>query len=448
MKAAILTTGDEVVTGRIVDTNEAFIARQLDDLGLDITENRAIPDDSDKFLSTLLELVANNDIVVVTGGLGPTEDDLTAKTVAQLLDCELVYQEDAVKRIKERYAKRGLSVTDIALKQALYPQDAKPILNSIGMAVAFRIDYQQIPLDDIALDGAVFCLPGVPAEMKDMMEKAVLVWVKEFLDRNNISKPLAAEFFIYGLPESVITKKYMDSGLATDKMRFAINFKEGIADVRLFPDFLPDTYSEDTNVDIVKKKSSVKKEQDWFDPRKIRKTMDKIYKGHLLPERFQTLSDMAHHFLIEENKTISFVESCTGGGLAYKMTDRPGASKYLKQSFVTYSNESKKKLVGVDPKTLEKYGAVSKQTVQEMAIGLLHVSGSDFAVAISGIAGPDGGTAEKPVGTVCIGIAQKGIGKKPKHLVKDYLFPGNREMVRLFSIQSALYQLLRFWKKL
>jgi nicotinamide-nucleotide amidase len=415
-----------------VDSNKAFMAQKLDEAGVIISEIITIPDDPDKLLKWAAYLVKHNELVLVTGGLGPTEDDLTAQAMADWLDSPLVRHPEAEARIKERYGHRGLEVTDIALKQSIYPEKAEPMINQIGLAVAFRLDYATIS-EAIAEDavvnrqGALFCLPGVPAEMRDFMEREVVPWLGGSLP---VQVP-SVEFFVFGLPESVITARYRESSLPMERLRFAINFREGIADVRLFANA-----------------EGGSKPPPWFDRKAFEEEIRRIYHGYLLPPPYRTLIELFHDVMSESAKTVSLAESCTGGGLAYKITSMPGSSKYFDRSFVTYSNESKMELLGVFADTLEQFGAVSQQTVKEMVTGVLHHAQSDYAMAISGIAGPGGGTEDKPVGTVFIGAGERRDEGEPRLLVKEYHLPGNRDMVRLFSVQRALFLLLRLIKKI
>lgn len=432
MQAAIITTGDEITTGRVVDSNKAFMAQKLDEAGVTVSEIITIPDDRDKLVQWTAHLIKQNDLVLVSGGLGPTEDDLTAEAIADWLGSPLVRHPEAVAHIEKRYGHRGLQVTDIALKQSNYPQKAEPLINQIGLAVAFRVDYATV-IENVSAEavlnnhGALFCLPGVPAEMRDFMAREVIPWLGE--DRR--SGVQSVEFFVFGLPESVITARYRESSLPTKQLRFAINFYEGIADVRLA------ATTEDDG-----------EPPPWFDKDWFEAEIRRIYHGYLLPSPYRTLIELFHDVMSHSDKSVSLAESCTGGGLAQKITSMPGSSKYFDRSFVTYSNESKVDLLGVSAATLERFGAVSQQTVKEMVSGVLSRGQSDYAMAISGIAGPGGGTDDKPVGTVFIGAGEKRDEGEPRLLVKEYHLPGDRAMVRLFSVQRALFLLLHLIKKI
>lgn len=416
MKAAILTTGDEIVTGRIVDTNEAYIAEFLDKQGIQVMENRAIRDDKKKLIRTLLELISEVDLIVVTGGLGPTLDDITAETVASLQGCSLERYPKSVKKIHERYEQRKRKVTDISLRQAEYPESCTPLCNPVGLAVGFRMDFLYLPPNMRRDEGAAFFFPGVPQEMKRMVSEYLNPWIL----RQNFKKKDLYEFFLFGLPEAVIAEKIESSDVDLNKFEFSISFKDGIADIRLHRD----------------QAISAQERRD-FDAE-----MQKLFSKYLLPEDASSFADLVHRTLIKHKKSLALAESCTGGWIAKTLTDRPGSSAYLRQGWVSYSNESKTELLSVDASLIKKYGAVSEEVVQEMLRGALKSSGCDFSIAVSGIAGPDGGSREKPVGTVYIGVAARDKafldGGNFTGSVKLYNFPGDRDRVRLQSVQQSL----------
>ncbi len=415
MRAAILTTGDEIVTGRIVDTNEAYIASVLDRLGVHVVENRAIRDSRDKLKQTLSELICECEVVIVTGGLGPTLDDITAEAVAQMMGSPVVHHEPTLRKIDQWYQKRGRKLVPASLRMAEYPQEALPLENPAGMAIGFQVDYAKLK-GVTNHNGAVFFFPGVPTEMRAMVAQHLEPWISN----QNFSQKGIFEFYLFGLPEAMIADRIESDQFDLGRYEFAISYKEGIADVRLVRD---EGFSSDERASL-------------------RSAVQQLFAEFLLPEGVTSFQELLHRELIQRNQTLAIAESCTGGWICKILTDRPGSSLYLRQGWVTYSNESKERELGVASSLIAEQGAVSEPVVVAMLRGALREARTDFAIAVSGVAGPDGGSPEKPVGTVFIGAASRHPHPEGSIVVKRFQFAGDRDRVRLQSVQQALEQ---FW---
>jgi len=387
MLAEIITIGDEILIGQIVDTNSAFIAQKLNAIGVRVKQISSVSDDRQHILNALAEAHQRADIILITGGLGPTKDDITKKTLAEYFGVGLIENKDALQNVENIFRRlRGVSETllDVNRQQALVPENCEVILNANGTAPGMWFNYQ----------GKVYMsMPGVPHEMMYLMEEAVIPKLKA-----NFNLPFIIHKTILtaGEGESYLAEKIADieNDLPT-YIKLAYLPKLGQVRLRL------SGYGED--------EALLKNEIESF----AKRLVERVGRSVVAQEDIALEKAILNH-MAERELTLSTAESCTGGYIAHLITQHAGSSKVFFGGAVSYSYELKESILGVKNETLWQYGAVSQETVTEMVQGALLNFKSDYAIAVTGIAGPDGGTPEKPVGTVWIGVAnaQKMITKK------------------------------------
>ena len=407
VNAVILSTGDELTTGKVVDTNSTFIADRLFAAGIKVAAVLKVGDDSGKLLWAFARARELGDLVIGTGGLGPTADDLTTELVAEFLGCKLTLDESVAAGLRKRFAERGFTWTENNLKQALFPEGATILANPLGTAPGFRVSLGE--------DKSLIWLSGVPQEMIATFNTTVMPWVTA--QRGQESEILAAAFKIHGLTESKLDDlvKPLDLG-AHAKLSFRAHF--------------PDLTLRLTV-------GSGAKQQEIF--AELREEMRRILGTHVYAEGDFTLEEVVGRLLLESNQTLALAESCTGGLISHRITRIAGSSAYYFGGAVTYANEAKVKCLGVQPTTLEKHGAVSEQTALEMSRGIREKIGADIGMSVTGIAGPSGGSPAKPVGTVWISIAAE-----KYHEARPWHFHGERERILLGASQAALNWLRLF----
>jgi len=405
--AVILSTGDELTTGKVVDTNSTFIADRLFAAGVKVAAVLKVGDEREKLHWAFRQARELGDLVIGTGGLGPTADDLTTELVAEFLGCKLMLDETVAAGLKKRFAERGFTWTENNLKQALFPEGATIIPNPLGTAPGFRVSLGE--------DKSLIWLSGVPQEMTAMFNATVMPWIAA--QRGPAAKILAATFKIYGLNESKLDflVKPLDLG-AHAKLSFRAHFPD--LTLRL-------TVS-----------GGAKLEETFA---KLRDEIRRILGTYIYVEGDAALEEVVGRLLLEKKQTLALAESCTGGLISHRITRIAGSSAYYFGGAVTYANAAKMKFLGVQPATLEKHGAVSEQTALEMSRGIREQTGANIGLSVTGIAGPSGGSAEKPVGTVWISIA----GEK-RHEARCWQFHGERERIILGASQAALNWLRLF----
>ena len=397
MRIELLCSGTELLRDK-VNSNTVLVAQRLSSLGLHLAQITTVGDDAGDFEAALASCLRRSAVVLTSGGLGPTFDDLTRECVSKVLKRPLLFSKKILKQIGGR--------------QAYLIRGARPILNRTGTAPG-----QIIPLGKKTL----ILLPGPPRELLPMMDSAVLPYLKKTYPHAS-SKTLVLH--VFGFPEShidemirpVVDRKWSQDGLT---VTFGILAHRSIIDVK--------ATVQGKSPSAVKTLSG-----------KIRKSLYGILGPKIYGEGEETLESVVGRMLKKKGKTLSLAESCTGGLIASKITNVPGSSDYLLEGLVTYSNAAKTRLLGIKPDILRRYGAVSEPTALKMARGALTRSGSDWAVPVTGIAGPSGGTKEKPVGTVCFGIASK----KGARAFTEKLF-GDRNQIRERAALSALDALRR-----
>jgi len=373
----IITIGDEILIGQIVDTNSAWMGQELNKEGFQIFQITTVPDDENQILEAVDLAFKRADIVLVTGGLGPTKDDITKQTLCKYFQTKLVFNQGVIDTINELFVNRPFVLNELTYGQANVPESATIIQNKRGTAPVTWFDKGEKVL---------VSMPGVPYEMKWIMSNEILPRLKE---RFHTPSLLHKTVLVYGIPESSLAIKLTDwENELPAFIKLAYLPSPGMVKLRM-TGFLPDR-KELVNA-IGEQLTSLRS----------------ILGTTILAEEDIPVEVLIGNLLKEKHLMLATAESCTGGNVAHMITSVAGSSAYFKGSVVAYSNEVKQNLLGVSPSTLEEFGAVSQEVVEEMAKGALVKLKADIAVSVSGIAGPDGGTEEKPVGTVWIGVCTK-----------------------------------------
>ena len=372
----IITIGDEILIGQIIDTNSAWMAVELNKAGFEVAQISSIHDDAALIKKTLTDALKRADIVLITGGLGPTKDDLTKKTLCDFFDAELVFDESVLKNIENVFRGRNFVINELTRNQAYVPKNCTVIQNKVGTAPIMWFEKE---------NKIIVSMPGVPYEMKMSMTEEVIPRLQKYFNPNQII--LHKTIQVYGIGESILAEQIADW--------------ENSLPENLHLAYLP-------NYGIVKLRISGKGEDELLLESEINQEIEKL--TNILGESIIAYEDKSIEQLLGEKLqirglTISTSESCTGGNVAHKITSIPGSSDYYKGSVVSYSNEVKMNLLNVSKDDLDSFGAVSQPVVEQMAIGARDLLHTDLSVSVSGIAGPGGGTKEKPVGTVWIGVA-------------------------------------------
>lgn len=408
MKATVITIGDEILIGQIVDTNSAWIGQQFNAVGVKLHEIISCGDDASQIVSALDRARLTSDIVIMTGGLGPTKDDITKNTLVKYFNTELELNEELWQKMKAIFEKRGLQVLEMNRSQAMIPKDSVLLPNERGTAQGMWFER----------DGKVFIsLPGVPHEMKHLIQQQVLPRLKERFEFPQISH---ATIMTAGAGESVVANKLADFEAqlpAHIKLAYLPNL--GVVKLRL------SGYGSG---------SEVQSEVSFQKGKMIEMLGNLVY-----AEGEESLEENIGKLLSRRKETVSCAESCTGGYLSHLFTSVAGSSAYFEGSVISYSYDVKENTLGVKKETLQQFGAVSEECVTEMLQGLLSTMKTTYGIAVSGIAGPGGATADKPVGTVWIAV-----GSKEKITAKRFQFFTSRaENIKVFS--NAALNMLRLF---
>ncbi|HOS72964.1 MAG TPA: competence/damage-inducible protein A [Bacteroidales bacterium] len=403
MKAWIITIGDELLIGQTVDTNSAFIGAELSKAGFDIERKISIHDRRDDILQTFRGINPDVQLLICTGGLGPTSDDITKQTLCEVFDTRLVPDREVLTRVEEMMSRRGFPMNENNRLQAMVPENCRVIPNEMGTAPGMLFEK----------DAAMFIfMPGVPFEMKHMMTEHVIPILKE---RFNTQSIIHKNIMTYGAPEALLAEMLsaFESALP-EELSLAYLPSSGVIKLRL-------TASG-------KDRGMLEKIIGEQVAKLYQKIPDLIY-----GEDEKPLEKVVGELLAERKQTLSTAESCTGGKIAQMLTSVVGSSAYFMGSVVAYDNSVKRKLLGVPGELLDKHGAVSEEVVTAMAEGVRRVTGTDYSVATSGIAGPDGGSPSKPVGTVWIAVSSdKGT------VTEKYVYGSDRHQNILRSSNAAL----------
>jgi len=408
--AEIISVGDELLIGQVENTNASWMARQLNDSGIKVIRINTISDDRLQIISALTEAGKRAEVILITGGLGPTRDDITKEVLCEFFDSKLVFNEDVFRHIQELFQQRGYDVNRLNRSQAEIPSNCLPIPNHHGTAPGMWFEKE---------NKIYVSMPGVPFEMQPMMTNHV---IPEVLKRFSTGAIVHRTLLTQGIPESILAQTIEEwERKIPDNIKLAYLPQPGMVRLRL---------------------SAYGKNRETLQ-QQIEKESEKLMA--LIPEVIfgydeDTLEAIIGKLLIEGAQTLSTAESCTGGYLAHLITSVPGSSAYFRGSVVAYANDIKEHHLGVHADTLKEYGAVSKPVVMEMADGVRKRFATDYAIAISGIAGPDGGTPEKPVGTTWIALAT------PQNIITGvYKLGENRQRnIR----KAALAGLGMLWKEI
>lgn len=376
MIAEILSTGEEIRSGATVDTNSAYIAQALEKSGIEVVRHNCVGDDMDAIAMTLREIGRRAQTAVVTGGLGPTVDDLTAAAAARAAGVELVLNSAALEAMQAYFKARNRMMTPSNEKQALLPGGAECLLNPVGTAPGFSLKIGKC---------LFFFLPGVPFEMRKMMADSVIPRL-EALQGKAREYAVTRTITTFGLTESATGEKLagFDGAFSDIKLGFRVKFPE--IHIKLYGS----GHNESALADRLEAASN------WV----IAQLGERV-----LSVEGDSMETVIGRLLKQKRASVAVAESCTGGLISHWLTNVPGSSDYFLFAGVAYSNSAKMNVLEVSPATLQKFGAVHEETVKEMASGVKRIAGATYGLATSGIAGPDGGTDEKPVGTLCIGLA-------------------------------------------
>jgi nicotinamide-nucleotide amidase len=409
MEAAIVTIGDEILIGQVTDTNSVWISRQLTSMGVHIYEMVSISDTGEHITQTLDRLIGKVDLVLMTGGLGPTKDDLTKDVLAEYFGGQLVVNKEVLAVIEDFFQKRGRTMIESNRRQALVPDNCRVLTNNHGTAPGMWFTRNRTH---------VISMPGVPYEMKPMVMEQLLPVMGTQM---GVPVLVHKTIMTHGVPESYLAEIIgeWEEGLP-DCLKLAYLPRPGIVRLRL------------TATGLCADKAD----------QLLQEKIDALQK--IIPNNIYGFEDMlleeATGILLKEKKlTLSTAESCTGGNIAKLITSVPGSSAYFKGSLIAYSNELKISGLSVDPALIEKHGAVSREVVEAMAKGAIAELDTDLSVSTSGIAGPDGGTKEKPVGMVWIAVVWK-----EKVISREFRFGGDRELI----IEQASIQAIGMLRKI
>ena len=402
MRAEIISVGTEILLGDIVNTNTQFLAKELASIGIEVYRQEVVGDNQDRLLGILEEALNRSDMVITTGGLGPTNDDLTKETACKFFNMDLELHQESLKALEEYFFKMGRKITESNYKQVYFPKEAIVLPNPNGTAPGAILEKN---------NKYIVILPGPPREMKPMY----LNHVKPYLIKKGEGIIESKVVRVLGIGESMAAeklKKFIENGVN--------------------PTVAPYAKEEDVIFRITAKAESQKEALKLIEP--VKNQIEEILGQDVYGEGEETTIEMVvGDLLIKNNLKISTAESCTGGMIASRLVSVPGISDVFLEGAVTYANEAKVRTLNVKEETLKKYGAVSEETAREMAEGMAKRTGSDIAVVTTGIAGPGGGTKEKPVGLVYIGLYYKG-----EVYVYKNVFNGNRQKVRTKATVTAL----------
>jgi len=409
MNAIIINIGNELLNGHTINTNAAYIARKLSEIGINVIETIVITDNEQAILNAISNAYSKADIAICTGGLGPTTDDITKKAICQYFNVSMVFDELIWQHIQQLFAKRNINISDKNRSQAEIPYGATILTNKIGTAPGLVLTKEHFTF---------IALPGVPFEMQHLIDEEVLPYL---IQQHRLIPPFIQTLMFTDISESLLAEKIdkWDKKLREHNIQIAYLPQPGIIKLKLFTPVL----TAEQNIVM----------EDF-----IRFVQEKLndflaYIGDM------PFAKLIGELLIEKQATVATAESCTGGYIAHLLTSIPGSSAYFKGSIVAYSNEIKIKSLNVPSNVIIQYGAVSQEVVETMAKEVLKKFCTDFAIAVSGIAGPNGGSDEKPVGTTWIAVASKNVIRSQK-----FIFTSDR----LRNIERASISALNMLKKI
>jgi len=407
VKVEIITIGDEILIGQIVDTNSAWIAKELNKSGFELAQITSVHDEASHIVESLNMALKRADVILFTGGIGPTNDDITKQTLCAYFGSKLVFNESVLKNIEKLLSTRpNFILNDLTRAQAMVPENCTVIQNTVGTA----------PITWFEKDGKIIVsMPGVPYEMKQAMSTEIIPRLQDYF---NTPVLLYKTVQVYGFPESTLALKIADweNGLP-ENISLAYLPNSGIIKLRLSglsDDLLELEFTMNQHID----------------------QLSQLLGNAIVAFEDIPIEQLVGNILTVQGKMVSTAESCTGGNIAHCFTSIPGSSKFFKGSLVAYSNDLKTNILQVSPDDLEKYGAVSQQVVEQMVTGVRKLLKSDVAIATSGIAGPTGGTDEKPVGTVWIAVCSEDV-----LLSREFHFGSIREQNIIRATQASILML-------
>jgi nicotinamide-nucleotide amidase len=404
-RAAILSTGDEITTGKVVDTNSNYIADKLIEAGVDVVAVLTVGDVAERIVWAWQQALAQADVIISTGGIGPTADDLTTELVAKVAGVGLFFSEEVAEKIRRVFASLNRPMPENNLKQARFPVGSVIISNHLGTAPGYRLD-----LDTPHGRKHLIILPGVPREMKPMMEETVLPWLRDMRGGGDVF--LTRTFQTFGISESGLDELVAGT-VREEEGRLA--FRASFPQISMRVTVHGDANEVEARLEELSNR--------------IRARIGTFVYG----EGEVTMEEVVGRLLKERNKTLSIAEACSGGLVSHRLTNVAGSSAYFQGTIVAYSDAAKTSLLNVNPETLYRHGAVSEEAVREMAVGVRDRLGTDIGVAVTGIAGPGGGIPDKPVGTTCLALATDGT-----LVSRRYQLWGNREWIKMLISQLVL----------
>ncbi len=402
MVVELISVGTELLLGNIVNTNAAYLAEQCANCGLSCFYQTVVGDNEERLQETVKQGLKRSDILILTGGLGPTDDDLTKEVVAKAMKKKLVEDSKARDMIQTYFENRGLEITENNWKQAMVPEGAQVLYNHNGTAPGLIVE---------SGEKCAILLPGPPNEMKPMFEE----YVADYLKSKN--------------PEVIVSTTVKLCGIGESKVADMIR---DILENQSNPTVAPYAKTGEVHLRVTAKAADTKAANKLIKP-VVKQLKTRLAEYIYTTDENTTLEKAVVDLLVANNLTVSTVESCTGGMVAARLINVSGVSDVFKMGHITYSNKAKKKILGVKKRTLEKHTAVSAEVAKEMVKGVELVSKADVCISVTGLAGPEGGTEKKPVGLVYIGCSLKG-----KETVQEYHFNGNREKVRESATAAAL----------
>ncbi len=406
MNAYIITIGDELLIGQTIDTNSAWMGQELNKIGIWVKRRMAIGDLPEEITSALHEALQQADVILITGGLGPTKDDLTKHVLCKYFGGELVMNEEVLQQVTQMFASRNLPMLDVNRLQAMVPNNCTTLINKSGTAPGMLWHHQ---------NKIIVSMPGVPFEMQHLMQTHILPLLLQKSDTQILHQTLVTA----GIGESFLAKQIeaWEDALPPN-MKLAYLPSLGMVKLRLT---IRGDKNEDLQMPLLQQFEALKK----------------LVSEYLFADNDEPLEQTISKLFLQKKITLSVAESCTGGYIASKLVGVAGSSKYFEGGVVSYSYAAKQNLLNVKKNTLEKFGAVSEECVTEMCEGILEKFKTNYSIAVSGIAGPDGGTDDKPVGTVWIAI-----GSAEKIVAKRFMFTKNRlrniELIFVYALKMLL----------
>lgn len=403
MKAEIISIGTEILLGQILNTNQQWLSRQLAALGIDVYYQSTVGDNPQRLIQAIRQGLERSDIVITTGGLGPTVDDITLEAIARALSRKLVFNQGILKQIRSHFGKQCANMPKENIRQAHIPEGAIILKNEAGTAPGFIVE------KDLK---TFIALPGPPRELNPMFEHCAVPYFKKKMRSGWTIKTRTIN--ITGLPESVVDSKVKDILHSPPPVTVGIFSHPSLIELK-----------------ITAKAQNEKEAKALID--KIDKKIAARLKDYIFGRDDETLEEVVGRLLTRSRKTLAIAESCTGGLISSRITDVPGSSRYFKRGEVAYSNEVKVSELKMTPGSLKKYGAVSRQVAAQMAKNVREIAGTDYGLGVTGIAGPSGGTRSKPVGLVYIAVSG------PKNTVcRKFNFTGERKIIKFKTSQAAL----------